>query len=478
MKNSILLTASLFLFSFNIFAQAPAIQWQKAFGGFQVEAAQSVQQTADGGYIMAGYTQSNPPGDVSGNHGQNDYWVVKTDAAGNITWQKALGGTSSEQARSIRQTADGGYIVAGFADSNNGDVSGNHGNSDYWVVKLTAAGNLTWQKSLGGTGFDNATSIQQTADGGYIVAGYTTSNNGDVSGNHDAGRDYWVVKLDAAGNLTWQKCLGSAFGAGDFAFSVQQTTDGGYIVAGRSSAPNGFGDVTANHGGYDYWVVKLNAAGNLTWQKSLGGTSQDEAWSIQQTADGGYIVAGSTFSNNGDVTGNHGNIDYWVVKLDASGNLTWQKALGGTLEDVAFSVQQTTDGGYIVAGWTFSNDGDVSGNHSTASPDFWVVKLNAAGNLTWQKAMGGTGGEQAQSVQQTIDGGYIVAGNAVSNNGDVSGVHGNDYDFWLVKLEPEVTAAPIPTLSEWGLILFGLLLLCTGAVAVWRSRYAVVRAKA
>jgi hypothetical protein len=227
-----------------------------------------------------------------------------------------------------------------------------------------------WQKSFGGSLFDRAYSIQQTTDGGYIVAGESGSTDGDVTGNHGSA-DGWVVKLDSSGKIIWQKSLGGS--SIDFSNSIQQTTDGGYIVAGYSFSNSE--NVTGNHGDFDSWVVKLNSSGNITWQKSLGGSNRDEAKSIQQTTDGGYIVAGYSYSINGDVTGNHGGFDSWVVKLNSSGNITWQKSLGGSENDEATSIQQTTDGGYIVAGYAWSNDGDITGNHS--SRDYWVVKLSS-----------------------------------------------------------------------------------------------------
>jgi hypothetical protein len=407
------------------FAQAPLIEWQKTLGGSGVDAAYSIQQTADGGYIVAGYSESND-GDVTGNHGGYDYWVVKLDSSGNIQWQKSLGGSDDDFANSIQQTADGGYIVAGRSSSNDGDVTGNHGGNDYWVVKLDDSGNIQWQKSLGGSDDDFANSIQQTADGGYIVAGESNSNNGDVTGNHGF-FDCWVVKLDGNGNIQWQKSLGGS--DDDSALSIQQTTDGGYIVAGNSMSTDG--DVTDNHGFWDYWVVKLDDSGNIQWQKNLGGTDSDVAYSIQQTADGGYIVAGQSDSNDGDVTGNHGILDYWVVKLDGSGNIQWQKSLGGSVFDYAYSIQQTTDGGYIVAGRSSSNDGDITGNHG--GDDYWVVKLDGSGNIQWQKSLGGSGVDRAYTIQQTVDGGYIVAGSSNSSDGDVTGNHGGA-DYWIVKL--------------------------------------------
>ena len=426
MKQNYFLLIALFIFAFSN-AQAPAIQWQKTLGGTGEDYAHSIQPTPDGGYIVAGYTDSTD-GDVTGNHGGPDYWVVKLNPSGTIQWQKTLGGTGYDYAWSIQPTTDGGYIVAGYTTSTDGDVTGNHGGNDYWVVKLNPSGTIQWQKTLGGTGDDGAYSIQPTPDGGYIVAGATTSTDGDVTGNH-GGNDYWVVKLNPSGTIEWQKTLG---GTGyDEARSIQPTTDGGYIVAGRTYSIDG--DVTGNHGGGDYWVVKLNPSGTIQWQKTLGGTGNDYAWSIQPTTDGGYIVAGSTYSNDGDVTGYQGSFDYWVVKLNPSGTIEWQKTLGGTGSDVAHSIQPTTDGGYIVAGRTYSTNGDVTGNHG--SYDYWVVKLNPSGTIQWQKTIGGTGEDNAYSIQPTTDGGYIVAGYTWSTDGDVTGNHGGS-DSWVVKLNP------------------------------------------
>ena len=407
------------------FGQVPVIEWQRSLGGTNWDYARSIQQTTDGGYIVAGYTESND-GDVTGNHGGYDCWIVKLDPSGDTTWQKPLGGSGADYAFSIQQTTDGGYIVAGYSGSNDGDVTGNNGSFDYWIVKLDSSGNITWQKSLGGSGVDQAFSIQQTTDGGYIVGGSSQSNDGDVTGNH-GDDDYWIVKLDPSGNITWQKSLGGM--NEDIVSSIQQTTDGGYIVAGYSQSNDG--DVTGNHGGLDYWIVKLDPSGNIIWQKSLGGTSLDNTNSIQQTMDGGYIIAGYSGSNDGDVTGNHGGYDCWIVKLDNTGNIEWQKSLGGTVTDYGRSIQQTSDGGYIVGGYSQSNDGDVTGNHGGF--DYWIVKLDNTGNITWQKSLGGSTADFAFSIQQTTDGDYVVAGYSQSGDGDVTGNNGS-YDYWIVKL--------------------------------------------
>jgi len=413
-----------------LLAQAPALQWQKSFGGSDNDFAFSVQQTSDGGYIVAGETASNS-GDVNGNHGDEDFWVIKLDAKGNLVWQKPLGGFGDEAAFAVEQTTDGGYILAGQANSSSGNVTGNHGNLDFWVVKLDGNGNLTWEKSLGGSNSDYATCIHQTEDGGYIVGGSSFSNDGDVTGHHGLifFNDYWIVKLDASGNLEWENSYGGS--AGEAAFSITQTKDGGYIAAGNSESDDG--DVTGMHDiTYgDFWVIKLGTSGELQWEKAFGGNDYDQANSIQQTKDGGYIIGGFSRSNDGDITNNHGNYDMWVVKTDKDGNLTWQKSLGGSNGDFGYSIQQTPDNGYVVNGGTDSNNGDVTGNHG--NEDFWVVKLSASGNLMWQSALGGSSYDEGKSIDQTSDGGYIAAGFSSSNNGNVSGNHGQN-DFWVAKL--------------------------------------------
>jgi len=430
MSNITFITVLLALILFNgvnnkSLAQAPTIEWQKCLGGSNDDWAYSIQQTSDGGFIVAGYTNSND-GDVSGNHGDSDAWIVKLNSSGDIEWQKCLGGTNVDVANSIQQTSDEGFIVACYTNSIDGDVSGNHGSSDAWVVKLDSSGDIQWQKCLGGTSTDEANSIQQTSDGGFIVAGKTWSNDGDVSGNH-GDRDAWVVKLSSSGNILWQKCLGGT--NWDKAYSIQQTSDGGFIVAGSTESNDG--DVSGNHVSYDAWVVKLNSSGDIEWQKCLGGTNWDYAYSMQQTSDNGFIVVCYTNSDDGDVSGNHGESDYWVVKLDSSGDIQWQKCLGGTSTDEANSIQQTSDGGFIVAGGTYSNDGDVSGFHGYR--DAWIVKLNSSGDIEWQKCLGGTFDDYANSIQQTSDGGFIVAGETWSDDGYVSGRHGGS-DYWVVKL--------------------------------------------
>ncbi len=409
----------------SINAQAPVIQWQKTFGGTADDDGGSIQLTADGGYIIAGRTTSNN-GDVSGNHGGIDWWVVKTDVLGNIQWQKTLGGGADDIAYHVIQTADGGYAVAGWTESSDGDVTGYQGNKDCWVVKLSSAGAIEWEQSLGGTSEEEFRYITQTADGGYACSGWSRSNNGDVSGLKGV-RDAWLVKLDANGTLVWQKMLGGF--SDDRGYTVEQTSNDGYILSALSNSSNG--DVSANNGGFDYWLVKTDSVGTIEWENNYGGSGAEDMRGAIETADGGYIITGYTASNDVDVTGFNGVNDMWIVKVDNLGAIQWTNALGGTATDRGSQIIQTTDGGYLASGFTNSTDGDVTGFQGGAG-DYWMVKLTSAGVLDWQKTLGGTGFDQGGRVVE-ITNGFIMAGSSSSNDGDVTNNKGGE-DIWVVKL--------------------------------------------
>jgi hypothetical protein len=404
------------------------IDWERAYGGSKVDIARSVDQTSDGGYLVAGYTASSD-GDVNTFTGGDDYWILKLSSSGQIEKSYVYQGSKSDNAKCARQTFDGGYIVVGYSQSNDNNVPGNKGKTDYWIVKFRVDGGIEWKKTLGGKNEDYAESIQQTADSGYIVCGFTSSVDGDITENK-GGFDYWVIKLSKTGVVEWQKTYGGE--GDDQAFSIVQTTDGGYAIAGQTASLTG--DVTGTKGSSDAWIVKLATDGTIEWQKSFGGSVADNTNSIEQTTDGGYIVAGNTSSNDGDVTGAKGANDYWVLKLTAQGNLDWQKTYGGSSIDIANSIQQTSDGGYVVAGQSSSNDGDITS--PKGSSDFWIVKLTKTGAISWQKSLGGKGSDIANSIRQTFDGSYIIAGATSSNDGDVTG-NQPGYSYWVVKLDTE-----------------------------------------
>ena len=347
------------------------LPWAKTFGGPQFESANSIQQTSDGGYIVAGASNSFGTLFAQG-------WVLKLDAAGTTQWVKRYGFGDGDTLNSIQQTSDGGYIVAGstFLFVQPPKLT------DAWIFKLDGNGNVEWSRTFGGSQNDYANSVQQTSDGGYIVAGSSASF--ETAGGSDA----WVFKLNQAGDLVWQQTFGGT--ADDAANSVQKTSDGGYIVAGTTSS---FGA-----GNQDAWVLKLDGIGTIQWQKAYGGALGDGASSVRQTSDGGYIVAGTTSSFG---TG----FPYaWVFKLDADGIVEWQKRYGHGDGDAANAVEQTSDGGYIIAGSSYFFVLPSRLN------DAWIFKLDGNGNLFWERTFGGSNDDYAYSVRQTSDGGYIVAG--------------------------------------------------------------------
>lgn len=414
-------------FVFKVTSQTPNIDWIKCFGGTDSDEGIVAKQTSDGGFIIIG-NASSIDGDLIDPANSVDFWVLKLNATGTIQWQKTLGSLNTDSAHDIEQTSDGGYIFVGTVGNSDGDVIGSYG-SQIWVVKINSFGVITWQKTLGGTYEEIGYCIKQTSDGGYIIAGSNNSNDGDVTGNNGF-TDAWIIKLNSTGALQWQKSYGGT--QFDAAYSIKQTSDGGYIVAAYTGSNNG--NVTNFHGFYDVWILKLNSVGNLIWQKTLGGSFQDIANDIQITDDGGYIIAGGTGSNDGDVFGQHGGFDAWVVKLNSLGIIQWQKAVGGSSGDTAYSVSQTNDGGYIICGDTVSNDGDVIGNNING--DGWIFKLNSFGILQWQKSIGDVFIDGFKSVQQTNDNGFILAGNTSSSNFEGVSTHGSN-DYLIVKLSAE-----------------------------------------
>jgi len=444
MKWRFLFLASTFtLISSILFSQsAPSIQWQKSLGGSGDDSGYSYTITSDGGYLLAGYSNSND-GDVSGNHGNYDAWIVKLDHGGNVVWKKCFGGSKKDQAFDIIQTSDGNYVFDGASSSQNGDVSTNKGGLDYWIVKIDTNANIIWERTLGGTLDETAGNIQQTSDGGFVMIGFTISDNGDVSGLHDS-TDYWLTRLDSHGFIVWQKCLGGS--SGDYGTSVRQLSDGGYIVAGRSASNDG--DVSGNHGGVDCWIARLDSSGSILWQKCYGGSQNEEDAYAIPALNGGFIVGAITRSTDGNVTAtNKGFDDYWVIRMNSSGNIMWQQTYGGCCDDDDHYITSTADHCYLLAGHTYSDDQEVSGNHGYAA-DYWLIKIDTFGNLLWQKCMGGsdgTYGDRGFKAEQTSDGGYVMFGRSDATDGDVAGGNHGGFDYWIVKLSPDVVSNSITT---------------------------------
>jgi hypothetical protein len=362
-------------------------RWTKTYGGTVMDQGYSAQQTSDGGCIVTGFTNSFGAGDF-------DAYLIKTNAAGDTLWTRTYGGTLKDYGNFVRQTSDEGYVVAGYTNSFGAGLN------DVYLIKTNASGDTLWTRTFGGISAELANCVQQTSDGGYIVAGWTKS-----FGAGDA--DAYLIKTNASGDTLWTRTCGGT--SEDEAYSVQPTSDGGYIVAGWTYS---FGA-----GNYDVYLIKTDSAGDTLWTRTYGGAGEDRGYSVQQTTDGGYIMAGRATLAGGQ--------DVWLIKTDASGDTLWTRIYGGTSTDWGFSARQTEDGGYIIAGVTYSA--------GTGGSDAYLIKTSASGDTLWTKVYGGASNDWGQSVRQTTDGGYVIAGSTESFGAGV-------WDVYLVKTDADGNA--------------------------------------
>lgn len=440
MKRTItMLVSALLLFPSVCFSQAPAIEWQNTIGGNKIDLLYAIQTTADGGSIVGGSSNSGPTGDKSqGNKGGFDYWVMKLDQNGSVVWEKTIGGSNLDYLKSIVKCSDGGYLIGGASRSGiSGDkTQGAVGNYDFWILKLDPDGNILWDKTFGGKKGDYLNTMIQTTDGGYLLAGHSESNiSGSKSENARGWFDYWVVKIDESGNLMWDKTLGST--NSEYLYAVLQTSDGKYYLAGSSGSKAG-GEKTEDSKGYsDYWLVKLNEDGTVAWDKTLGGAGNEFCYAIRKISGGGFIIGGYSDSDiSGDKSeDSKGSYDYWVVKTDQSGNLMWDKTIGGDDEDELYDLVASDDGGFLLGGYSESGISADKTEASRGDYDYWVVKIDAASNVVWDKTLGGNDEEELLAVRRTSDGNYLIAGYSYSNaSGDKSENNTGGSDFWIVKL--------------------------------------------
>jgi hypothetical protein len=395
------------LISTDIFAQAPDTMWTKTFGNSGViDRGRSVQQTNDGGYIITGITE------FRGNNNE-DVWLIKTNTIGDTMWTRIFGGSLPDGGSSVLQTADGGYIITGYT------FSFGSGSVDLWLIKTNAHGDTMWTKTFGGSRDDRGNSVDTTLDGGYIIAGKTIRSDPGFT-------KAWLIKTDSDGDTLWTKTFGDSSSLEGT--SVQHTNDGGYIIVGSNRTVVGGKQKKQNsdimlestqNSNDCILLIKTDSYGNTLWTKTINGINRSWANSIRQTSDGGYILTGITnFHYHWPPGYNAG--DMWLIKTDIHGNKLWMKNYGDSLMwEEGYSVQQTTDGGYIVAGTN-------------------LIKTNTNGDILWTKAYEGN------SVQQTNDYGYIIVGTRYDPG----------FDVMLIKIAPDLTSIidnPKTTLNDYHL---------------------------
>lgn len=413
--------------------QTLRVDFVKTFGGTNNESAQAITSTQDGGYAILGYTQSNDDDVENKTDDSFDYWLLKFNSSDNLQWQKTFGGSDNDRGADIIQTNDGGYAILGFAKSEDGDVSNNEGANDFWILKLDNSGNITWEKSFGFAGADNATSIIQTNDNGFLLTGVLDVSASGGLGNsrntfRHAGGDYWALKLDASGNSEWTRYFGGTFT--DTPYDAIQTQDNSYIIVGSSDSDDV--DITDNKGSYDFWVIKISESGTLVWEKSFGGSQIDEARAITNSGDGNYIIVGDTRSNDLNVSNNKGVADLWVIKISPDGDLLQEKTFGGSSFDAGRSISRTLDNGFIISGSSRSSNNDLSENQG--QNDAWILKLDTNLNMEWQKSVGGSEIDFAFDAIQLNNNNYIAVGESSSSDFDISENKGFT-DLLIVKIK-------------------------------------------
>ena len=466
-----------------LFTYSQDILWEKSYGGTHADYLFDAQPTADYGFILAGSSLSNKTGNKSeDNHGDLDYWVWKMTEKGDLDWQKSFGGSGFDLLESIKNTSDGGFILAGTSSSGSGFQKGedSKGLTDFWVIKLDASGTEQWQRTIGGNGSDELLCAFQTRDGGYILGGSSSSSPvsiSDIKPNEKpltttkadlyrkseksrGNMDYWVVKLDKQGVIVWQKTYGGQYA--DLLRSMEQTADNGFILAGYSNSSQS-GEKTDNNKGIgDVWVLKINDVGEIQWQNSYGAEGDDQPYVIHQTIDGGYIIGANSNSTNpltsmGGIVGN--GTDYWVLKLDEDGGVVWSKTYDFGKVDILTSLVENKDHTYLIGGYAQSESRvpregivgklvNMAAKEKDGINDYIALKIDEKGEELWKKTVGSAGEDILRKLIETRDGGYLMAGtsNSGASKDKNSNIGGND--FWVVKLKDKTKIEKVKSSIE------------------------------
>jgi hypothetical protein len=372
-----------------LFGQTLDTLWTKTYGGPGDDKAYCVRETFDGGYIIVGETRS------FGNRA--DIYLIKTDEKGDTIWTKIIGGQFGDGGRSVQQTSDGGYVIAGYTHS----FAVDYRYPDLYLVKTDARGDTIWTKTYGRKRDEHGNAVHVCHDGGYIIAGYTSSYNN--------GWDFYIMKSTANGDSIWTKVYGKT--DNDMCFSAHEDFNGDCIFIGHTRQPVFEGDYFPYP---DIYFVKTNSDGDTIWTKLYGGYGVEKGFSAQQTSDGGYIIAGFGGSGWGD------DDDVILIKTNKDGDMLWTKKYGGTKQDWGYSVKETADGSYVIAGLT---------EPSKDNYDVWLLKVDENGDTITTMSCGGPGNDRAVFIQETYEGGYIAAGYTTSFGE-------GDYDIYLIKTKP------------------------------------------
>jgi outer membrane protein OmpA-like peptidoglycan-associated protein len=416
----------------------PLVLWQQALGGSAADAAFAVRNLPGRMLAIAGSTRSNDgmlgpvkPGlDL-------DMWLVKLNINGQVQWHQHYGGTYNDEARDVRLLPDGGFVLAGWTESRELSPQPARGGRDAYLVRTDALGTLLWQRTYGGPGNDVASVVLPLADGGFLLCGETGSLGGSV-GKNAGGLDGWIIRTEADGRLRWEKTFG---GKNNDIITAAVPVADGYILVGSTNSNDG--DMPGNKGKMDVFVIKIDEGGNSIWRRNFGGTSFDEGHAVAAAPDGRIYIAGTTFSNDGDVAASnvrhHGGGDVWLLCLDRYGMLQWTSCYGGTGDEGANALELRKNGQLVVAATSRSRDGDRTAARGVF--DGWLLLTDNYGKLLWEKTVGGFENDAFTAATEIPSGDargeYLAVGYTTSKDGDLSGIDvwgGND--LWAVAIQP------------------------------------------
>ncbi len=403
-----------------------------SFGGSGSEEFFGGSLCHDGGFFLTGLTNSTD-GDINpiSVYDTSDIFVVRCSPAGQKIWAKTFGGNDYDKARYGMQEADSNFLIIGSTHSIDGDITYTHGNTELFVLKLDLAGDLIWMKQFGGTGYESGRYIMQSSDMNYVAGGYSSSKNFDLPAYHKGFHDGWLFKIDTSGALLWSKSYGGT--SVDRIRHFVETPQSDFLFVGSSQSDDF--DCTGNHGMSDYWVGKTNSNGDLLWSRQFGGSLEDWPYHVTITNNGSYLITGYSYSNDGDLSGNYGGCDAWLLLLDSAGNFISQKNFGGSYDDRLYKTYQKPNGNFITAGFTQSTDFHLTGVHTHQSKSYWIMELDSNLQILWGISTGGTAADMGKELFYDNNTGSItVYGDSNSSNGNVLGNHGG-FDFWLLKLE-------------------------------------------
>lgn len=414
----------------------------KTFGGSLDEKIGGVVKTNDGGMIVVGHTNSSD-GDVNKQYDQIDIWIIKIDSQGNKVWSKTIGGSKNDFGTSIIATNDGNFIISGYTESSDGIVPSNFGFHDFLVVKINSSGEVIWSRNYGFSGHDHAHKIIQTSDGGYFVVGFSeysgiegsggTQNNGE---GHDIGHkgvlhgsgEFIGVKINSQGEFMWYRYFGGT--QNDRVNDVVEANDGGLVMVGYSESSDF--DINDNKGSYDFWVVKLQNNGSLTWKHNYGGSGIDQAFGVVKTNNNSYLIVGRSNSDDKDINVSLGGFDAWVIHIDDHGHLIWNKSFGGSEFDSAEQIRMLSNGNFGIVGNTRS----ILNNSNKGQNDYWFLEVDNKANskVYWQKTFGGSNIDIAKDFYQNNNNEIFIVGESQSSDFDVNLNRGNN-DLWMLKLK-------------------------------------------